>query len=79
MNDQKPTETRPGSNGTQSENKAAPEKKTGRKFLRAALFFAGSAAFGGLAVALWDRKTLSSMHRKAAEPSTPPDQDADIY
>jgi hypothetical protein len=43
-----------------------------RKLLRAALFFAGSAAFGGLAVALWDRKTLTAMRRRDAEPPEQP-------
>ena len=37
------------------------------KFLRAALFFVGSAAFGGLAVALWDRKILASLRGKEGE------------
>jgi hypothetical protein len=52
-----------------------------RKLLRAALLFAGSAALGGLAVALWDRKTLTAMRRKAAEPAPapPPAPDEDIY
>jgi fatty acid desaturase len=51
-----------------------------RKLLRAALFFAGSAAFGGLAVALWDRKILTAMRWRDAQPSEqprPPDEDVD--
>jgi hypothetical protein len=43
-----------------------------RRWLRAAVFFAGSAAFGGLAVALWDRKTLTAMRGRNAEPPPPP-------
>ena len=43
-----------------------------RKLVRAALFFAGSAAFAGLAVALWDRKTLTAMRRRDAEPPEQP-------
>ena len=51
-----------------------------RKWLRAAVFFAGSAAFGGLAVALWDRKTLTAMRGKSVEPPTPPNgREEDIY
>lgn len=49
-----------------------------RKLLRAAIFFAGSAAFGGLAVALWDRKTLAAMRGRGAEPA-PRERDEDIY
>lgn len=45
--------------------------KPGR-FLRAALFFAGSAAFGGLAVALWDRKVLTALRGKEGEPPPAP-------
>jgi len=47
------------------ETTSVPAKAS--RFWRAALFFAGSAAFGGLAVALWDRKTLTAMQRKNAE------------
>jgi hypothetical protein len=48
--------------------------------LRAALFFAGSAAFGGLAVALWDRKILTAMRGREEEPPErprTPDEDID--
>jgi hypothetical protein len=47
------------------------------KWLRAAAFFIGSAAFGGLAVALWDRKTLTAMRGKTAEPPPACDEDVD--
>jgi hypothetical protein len=79
MAEQEPSEIEPGRNRLTPENGSAREKKIGRKLLRAALFFAGSAACGGLAVALWDRKTLATMHRKAAETSEPPGPGADIY
>jgi len=52
-----------------------------QKLFRAALFFAGSAVFGGLAVALWDRKALTAMRRRETEPVAPPppgrDEDID--
>jgi hypothetical protein len=51
-----------------------------RKVLGKVLFFAGSAVFGGLAVALWDRKTLAAMRRKEEELAVPASsQDEDIY
>lgn len=51
-----------------------------RRILRTVLLFAGSAVFGGLAVALWDRKTLAAMRRKEEEPVTPARvRDEDIY
>ena len=54
-----------------------PRART-RRWLRAAVFFAGSAAFGGLAVALWDRKALAALRGKPA--GAPPIQpDDDIY
>jgi hypothetical protein len=43
----------------------------GKRLLRAAVFFAGSAAFGGLAVALWNRKTLATMRRTETEVPLP--------
>lgn len=49
------------------------------KFWKTALFFAGSAAFGGLAVALWNRKTLSEMHRRPSESVRPLPGEEDIY
>jgi hypothetical protein len=54
-----------------------PRSRT-RRWLRAAVFFAGSAAFGGLAVALWDRKTLAALRGKPADVPQP-QADDDIY
>ena len=39
-----------------------------RKLWQTALLFAGSAAFGGLAVAFWNRKTLAEMRNRTPEP-----------
>lgn len=41
---------------------------TGPKVLRTALLLAASAAFGGLAVAIWNRKTLADMRNRMPEP-----------
>ena len=50
------------------------------KLWRTALLLAGSAAFGGLAVAFWNRKTLSEMHRRPSEPPAKPlPTEEDIY
>jgi hypothetical protein len=49
------------------------------KLWKTALLLAGSAAFGGLAVALWNRKTLSEMHRRPSEPVRPLPGEEDIY
>ncbi|GGG92566.1 hypothetical protein [Silvibacterium dinghuense] len=46
---------------------ATQEKRTGRRIGRTLLFFAGSALFGGLAVALWERKTLAEIRKREAE------------
>jgi len=40
-----------------------------RKVWQTALLFAGSAAFGGLAVAFWNRKTLAEMRIRTPDPS----------
>jgi len=62
----------------QQEPSEAPTRA--RKWLRAAVFFAGSAAFGGLAVALWDRKTLTAMRGKSVDHAAPPQgREEDIY
>jgi hypothetical protein len=57
------------------------ERGKARRAFRAVLFLAGSAIFGGLAVALWDRKALTAMRRKEAEGDPPPewqnDEEAD--
>jgi uncharacterized protein involved in exopolysaccharide biosynthesis len=66
-------------NANSPEPSGAPNKT--QKLLRAALFFAGSAMFGGLAVALWDRKALTAMRRREAESTAPPAwrDDEEIY
>jgi len=40
--------------------------------LRTVLLVAGSALLGGLAVVLWNRKTLASLRQPAAESNRPP-------
>ena len=67
-----------------SEREPGQASAGARKLFRAALFFAGSAAFGGLAVALWDRKTLTAMRRREADtpqPSRNPssNRDREVY
>ncbi len=52
-----------------------------RRFVRTGLLLMASAAFGGLAMALWDRHTLSRI-RNRAEPAPdvrPPDDEDAIY
>ena len=43
---------------------------------RNVLFFAGSAMFGGLAVALWNRRELMQIQRERLNPTLPPAQAA---
>jgi hypothetical protein len=51
-----------------------------RKFWQTALLLAASAAFGGLTVALWNRKTLADMRNRAPEqPPRAPGREDDIY
>jgi len=65
-------------NPTTDTNQSPEAPSRTRKWLRAAAFFAGSAAFGGLAVALWDRKILTAMRGKGPEPPSPlSDEDVD--
>ncbi|MBB6145385.1 ferric-dicitrate binding protein FerR (iron transport regulator) [Silvibacterium bohemicum] len=76
------TATSPESSAASPED-APPSRKT-QRWLRTALFFAGSAAFGGLAVALWDRKLLTAMRSKDGERNPEPQasertRDEDIY
>ena len=40
----------------------------GRKLWQTALLLAASAAFGGLAVAFWNRKTLTDIRNRTPEP-----------
>jgi hypothetical protein len=49
---------------------SAPRR--GLKFLRAGLLIAGSAFFGGLAVAFWDRKSLAKLRQPPQRPPQPP-------
>jgi len=43
-------------------------EKPGRKVWRTALLLAASAALGGLAVAIWNRKILADMRNRISEP-----------
>lgn len=54
---------------TTKNSSESPEKSSqeGRSVLRTALLLACSAAFGGLTVALWNRKTLNRMHSRLEE------------
>jgi hypothetical protein len=45
-----------------------PVRRPGRKAWETALLLAASAAFGGLAVAFWNRKTLADMRNRNPEP-----------
>jgi hypothetical protein len=53
----------------QDESLSAPER---RNPWRSGLLIATSAAFGGIAVAIWNRRTLAKMRQQ-----TPPDSDGD--
>lgn len=54
--------------------------KSERKLLRTGLLIAGSALFGGLAVALWNRRALTQLRREVpdSEINPPVEKDA-IY
>jgi hypothetical protein len=55
-------------------------EKSGRKLLVTGALIAGSALFGGLAVALWNRRTLAQMRREIPEVEADPLVDKDeIY
>ena len=49
---------------------AQPAEKPRKNPLRTALMLAGSAAVGGLAVALWHRRTLTELRRESAAKPT---------
>lgn len=55
--------------------KSAPEtsRKPSLDGLRTGLLMAGSALLGGLAVVLWNRKSLASLRQPAAPPNRPPE------
>jgi hypothetical protein len=52
---------------TPEENSTLPERQN---LWRSGLLIATSAAFGGIAVAIWNRRTLAKMRQQ-----TPPDSD----
>jgi hypothetical protein len=53
---------------------------SGRKLWQTALLLAGSAVFGGLAVAFWNRKELAEMRSRTSENQPQPEsRDEDIY
>jgi hypothetical protein len=52
---------------TDADSQTLPAKPASKAW-RTALFLAASAAFGGLAVAIWDRKILSDMRNRMPEP-----------
>lgn len=58
-----PDSSEPGQDRTNSQR--------GLRLLRTGLIIAGSALFGGLAVALWDRKSLASLRQPHPEPEAP--------
>jgi hypothetical protein len=49
----------------------SPPAKSSR-LLKSALMLVGTMAFGGLAVALWNRRELTRMHSAPAQPPPPP-------
>jgi hypothetical protein len=53
-----------------------PPKKPGIRVLQTGLLVAGSALLGGLAVALWHRKSLAKLRQPVPETS-PVEQDAE--
>ncbi len=53
---------------------------SGRKLWQTALLLAGSAVFGGLAVAFWNRKELAEMRSRVPENQQQPEsREDDIY
>jgi hypothetical protein len=46
----------------------ASASNSGRKIWQTALLLAASAAFGGLAVAFWNRKTLTDIRNRTPDP-----------
>ncbi len=46
---------------------------------RAAIWLGGSALFGSLALVLWNRRALRSMHEAPEVPDAPLSSDNDIY
>jgi hypothetical protein len=52
----------PSNPEAQEQSDSAPER---RNFWRSGLLIATSAAFGGIAVAIWNRRTLAKMRQPA--------------
>jgi len=58
----------------------APARGSGPKLWQTALLLAASAAFGGLTVAFWNRKTLADMRNRTPEaPRRSVGREDDIY
>jgi hypothetical protein len=53
--------------------------RSGWKLWQTALLLAGSAAFGGLAVAFWNRKMLAELRNQVPEPRRTAGREDDIY
>jgi hypothetical protein len=51
----------PSHDESPQESRSAPERQN---FWRSGLLLATSAAFGGIAVAIWNRRTLAKMRQK---------------
>jgi hypothetical protein len=65
---------------TMPETERSPAAEEPEKRWKTTLLLFASAAFGGLAVALWDRRTLAGMrNRPPAQEVKPPDDEDAIY
>jgi len=53
--------------------KFRPENANLRKIARSGLLMVTSAALGGIAVAIWNRRTLADIRREPEESSEPPE------
>ncbi len=54
-----------------AENPTQSSSRRGFRMLGTGLLIAGSALFGGLAVALWDRKSLAKLRQPSQLPKIP--------
>lgn len=52
-----------------------PSSGPSRKLWRAALFLVGSAAFSGVALALWNRRELTRIRQTTPPAANPPDDE----
>jgi len=62
-------------------NAPTPAERAGKAIARTVLWLGGSALFGSVALVLWNRRALRSMHEAAkapVEPNRPRDDDG-IY